>query len=202
MIQNRVVSAFAVLGALACCQSLLAESSAAAGAKPPQNAVESRLNRIGEENAARMPALLAHHPGPQRQGLLERGRPAPAREKDFCVPNDGAAGSLCLLGRFEVFGVWDNPFANPNAVFDAGTLQLTDESGYLYFQDQLDIEIPIKVLDFCDQGVFKVFAAGLTDFGVAFRVLDKRTGIFVDYTNNDFHRFDTIIDEAPPFPCP
>jgi len=204
MVKTRVVATLAIIAALACCQGLLAASSPSAfGARPPESAVETGLNRLQETIAARMPALLAQHPRPQRQGILEKGRSAPAREKDFCFPVNGNNGTLCLLGRFEVFGVWDNPFANPNDVFNAGAFQLTDESGYLFFQDELDIEIPIKILDFCNSnGVFKVFAAGLTDFGVAFRVMDDKTGIHVDYTNDDFHRFDTIIDEAPPFPCP
>lgn len=110
--------------------------------------------------------------------------------------------SLCLLGRFVVVAAWDNPFVNPADAFAAGALQLTVESGYMYFSDPLDMEIPIKILDFCDQGVFKVFAAGLSDFGVAIEVRDLVSGATVQYLNNDFQTFNTIIDQNPPFPCP
>jgi hypothetical protein len=110
--------------------------------------------------------------------------------------------SLCLLGRFVVVAVWDNPFANPSEIFNAGALQLTVESGYMWFLDPSDMEIPIKILDFCDQGVFKVFAAGLSNFGVGIGVEDLVSGTIVKYVNPDFQTFNTIIDQNPPFPCP
>lgn len=120
-------------------------------------------------------------------------------EKSLCRPTPV---SLCLLGRFVVVAAWDNPFINPSDGFVAGALQLTVESGYMWFSDPLDMEIPIKILDFCDQGVFKVFAAGLSDFGVAIEVDDLVSGASVQYVNADFQTFNTIIDQNPPFPCP
>jgi hypothetical protein len=194
MVLKRVVSAFALFAVLGYCQPLLAQS-----ARPQQNDLEAALNRMGKEAMARMQALRAKGPLPPSLGILEKGHPARAIEKDLCFVDDT---DLCLLGRFDVFGVWDNPFADPNAMFNAGALQLTTESGYLWFQDLLDMEIPIKILNFCDQGVFKVFAAGLTDFGVGIGVLDFVSGTQVNYINPDFNTFNTIIDEAPPFPCP
>jgi hypothetical protein len=121
-------------------------------------------------------------------------------EKSLCI---NSVVNLCLLGRFVVVAVWDNPYVDPTLENPAGALQLTSESGYLYFQGAVDMEVPIKILDYCgSSGVFKIFAAGLSDFGVTIGVKDLVSGTQINYTNPDFQTFNTIIDEDPPFPCP
>jgi hypothetical protein len=108
---------------------------------------------------------------------------------------------LCLLGRFVVAAVWKNPFDGSSG--NAGAIQLTDSSGYMWWLSPLVMEVPLKLLNFCGTNppVFKVFAAGLSDFQVGLGVQDQVTGNVVIYTNPGGHVFNTIIDQAPPFPC-
>ncbi|MEO8276545.1 MAG: hypothetical protein ABI639_10010 [Thermoanaerobaculia bacterium] len=110
--------------------------------------------------------------------------------------------SLCLLGRFVVTGFFENPYSAPGFLVPAGAQQLTSASGYLWWFSPIVMEIPIKMVDFCGSGQgFKVFAAGLTDFGVDFAVTDMLTGIRRHYINSPRQVFDTIIDGNTPWPC-
>src|SRR5260370_1040072 len=172
MLHPKRVVVLSVLG-LACLGPAFAAS-------PRDESVELVLNQRGEEITAA--AKAGEGDSSARQGsessaqgaarsLLQLRREILAKEagssatssKSLCAPS---STHLCLLGRFVVIADWDNPFFDPNAIFDAGARQLTTESGYMWFDDPLNMEIPIKILDFCDIGTFKVFAAGLTNSGV------------------------------------
>lgn len=179
------------------------------GATARTGGVEAALNQRGEQIASvatgqesgSSPAQGAAKSLLQlrREVLSGEAASTAASSKSLCAPS---STHLCLLGRFVVIADWDNPFFDPNAIFDAGARQLTTESGYMWFDDPLNMEIPIKILDFCDVGTFKVFAAGLTNFGVGIGILDLVSGIQKNYINPDRRIFDTIIDNNPPWPCP
>jgi hypothetical protein len=143
--------------------------------------IERALNDLGKKTAA-----------PQAERSRALG------SKALCFTTDT---NLCLLGRFVVVAVWDNPYSDPNAVFTAGAIQLTSESGYMWFDSPTNMEIPLKLLNFCQEGTFKVFAAGLSDFGVNIGIIDQVSGTQVNYINDDKNTFNTIIDESPPWPC-
>ncbi|MBZ0101207.1 MAG: hypothetical protein K8I65_03470 [Thermoanaerobaculia bacterium] len=109
---------------------------------------------------------------------------------------------LCLYGRFIVAGVWENPYLEPGVLYPMGAIQLTGQSGYMWFLSPGNMEVPIKMVDFCaiGRGV-GVFAAGLSDFGVSLGVRDMVTGVQVNYINPPRSTFNTIIDQNTPWPC-
>jgi hypothetical protein len=127
----------------------------------------------------------------------------PARAvKDGVVFCRTSIAELCLRGgRFSVIGVWRNPF-DGSGVRVAGAWQLTYESGYMWFLSPSNVEVPIKILPFCDSAPagFGIFAAGLTNFEVALNVKDLLTGAQRTYGNPAGQTFDTILD-ARALPC-
>jgi hypothetical protein len=124
-----------------------------------------------------------------------------SKDDKSCLCHTVLTLGVCLNCRFGVVAVWQNPFNGENGT--AGGFQITRESGYLWFTDPLNMEVPIKILDGCGStGTWWVFAAGLTDLGVTFRVHDFLSGIDKDYTNPPGQVFNTILDQQTPWPCP
>jgi hypothetical protein len=128
--------------------------------------------------------------------------PAPAAAPDEtameaaggpCVA-DPANQILCLAGgRFRVFVDFQTtPLA---AVGRALVKRLTDNSAAYSFFSSRNIEILVKVLDGCSQPLagYWVFAAGMTDVGVAITVEDTATGETKVY-RNAFVPFKPIFD--------
>lgn len=116
----------------------------------------------------------------------------------ICLPGD----ELLLNGRFLVMAtVQDlNGF-----IFRALGCRLTPASGYFYFFDRGNVEVPMKMLNGCFGGnpaSHWVFAAGLTNFGVEISIFDLFTGIRRSYLNPTGNFFSLIIDQQTPFPCP
>lgn len=171
--------------------------------------IEAMLNQLGDEA---WKEVLAQEPGaPARDAVrslkqLERqlmrdeaSLPQPETEA-FCVPT---SVSLCLLGRFIVVAVYENPFEAPGVVKVAGGVQLTPESGYMYFLSRTNMEIPIKMVPFCFENPqsFGVFVAGLTNFGVSVGVKDSLTGAQINYINDPGRVFNTILRKETIWPC-
>jgi hypothetical protein len=128
--------------------------------------------------------------------------PAPAAAPDEtameaaggpCVA-DPANQTLCLAGgRFRVFVDFQTtPLA---AVGRALVKRLTDNSAAYSFFSSRNIEVLVKVLDGCSQPLagYWVFAAGMTDVGVAITVEDTATGETKVY-RNAFVPFKPIFD--------
>lgn len=118
----------------------------------------------------------------------------------LCVPTPL---SLCLNGRFIVTGAWDSPYDGSGA-FPTFAIQLTPQSGILYFQDPTNFEVVVKVLNsncFASPPRPWVFAAGLTNFGVAINVRDQLSGAEVLYVNPLSNVFPPIQDQSTPFAC-
>jgi hypothetical protein len=103
----------------------------------------------------------------------------PILSQTACVPS---ATAMCLQGsRFKVEATWKTPDGTTGS---AQTVQLTDDSGYLWFFAAANIESVVKVLDACALNHrFWVFAGGLTNVQVVLKVTDTQTGVAKSYTN-------------------
>ncbi|HXO42181.1 MAG TPA: hypothetical protein VN999_12070, partial [Thermoanaerobaculia bacterium] len=114
-----------------------------------------------------------------------------------CVPTTTA---MCLQGsRFQVAATFQAPGA---AQGQAQTVQLTDDSGYLWFFAAANIEAVVKVLDGCALNQhFWVFAGGLTNVEATITVTDTQTGKMKMYTNPQQKAFQPVQDTSA-LPCP
>ena len=103
------------------------------------------------------------------------------------------ATKLCLAGgRFEVSATFETAQGQSGA---AQTAAITADTGYLWFFDQDNVEVLIKVLDACVINQrFWVFAGGLTDVKVVLTVRDSVTGQVRTYTNPLGTAFQPIQD--------
>ena len=109
-----------------------------------------------------------------------------------CTPG---ASTLCLnKGRFEVEASYRTSGGQQGA---AQVVKLTDETGYLWFFNAVNVEAVVKVLDACGlNGKFWVFAGGLTNVEVQVTVTDTETGNQKTYTNPQGKAFQPIQDTA------
>ena len=120
----------------------------------------------------------------------------------FKVLND--CGSLddvlCLnQGRFQVAANWRTADASGRA----HAVQLTSDTGYLWFFDPNNVEVVVKVLDACEPfGRFWVFAGGLTNVEVDLVVTDSMTGQTNTYHNNLNQPFAPLQDTDAFATCP
>lgn len=112
---------------------------------------------------------------------------------------DGPVG-LCLQdNRFQVTATWDDGTANGDAVAKG----LTNDSGTFYFFGADNVELLVKVIDGCDfNGYYWVFASGLTNLGVEFRVEDTATGNVMGYSSPLGTDFAPILDTMAFLTCP
>jgi hypothetical protein len=79
----------------------------------------------------------------------------------------------------------------------AHAIQLTPDTGYLWFFGSSNVEAVVKVLDGCGLGGhYWVFAGGLTDVSVVLTVTDTQTGQSKTYTNPQGKAFQPIQDTS------
>jgi|HubBroStandDraft_3_1064219.scaffolds.fasta_scaffold15983_3 hypothetical protein len=112
---------------------------------------------------------------------------------------NGSSTELCLLGgRFQIDATWRTSTATGNAT----VVQLTDDSGYLWFFAPTNPEVLLKVIDACSfNNQFWFFAGGLTNVRVDIHVTDTQTHVTKTYVN----RLNTVfapIQDTSAFPCP
>ena len=113
-----------------------------------------------------------------------------------CVPS---ATAMCLRDRFRVEATWQTATSQGTA----GVVQLTHESGYLWFFDPANAEVNVKLLDGCvPNGRFWMFAAGTTDVGVTLSVTDTVTGQTKSYASPRGTPFLPILDTSAFATCP
>ncbi len=129
-------------------------------------------------------------------------RPAACDIGAFEVTSQCVSGgaTLCLNdGRFQIQATWQTNRSN-------GTgkgVQLTDESGYVWFFDPTNVELTIKVLDGCTvNSRYWVFVSGLTNVGVQVTVTDTKTGAVKTYNNPINKTFAPILDTSAFSTCP
>lgn len=137
-------------------------------------------------------------------GLQSDGRltPLPSGLVSLGRVNCTIGNELFLNSRFFV-AVDFQGYSGP--ALPAFACGLTPSSGYFFWTDFTNMEIPIKMLNTCawaNPPGHWVFAAGLTTFAVQITVFDFFTGIRKTYTNGLGHTFNTQLDQSTPFPCP
>ncbi|MGE0639924.1 MAG: hypothetical protein AB7G12_08165 [Thermoanaerobaculia bacterium] len=88
----------------------------------------------------------------------------------------------CLAdSRFRVTADWETPAGQRGY---AGVRPLSGDSTYLWFFDDSNLELVLKVLDGCGfNDRYWVYAAGLTNLGVELQVFDSLTGESWTYDN-------------------
>lgn len=111
------------------------------------------------------------------------------------------APAVCFGGnRFKVEGRWQT--AN-GASGNATVVRLTDDSGYLWFFTDANVEAVFKVLNACAvNNSFWFFAGGLTNVQTTITVTDTKTGAQKVYTNPQGTAFKAIQDTAAFNTCP
>jgi hypothetical protein len=102
---------------------------------------------------------------------------------------------LCLnQGRFKVEAHYDAGSGNSGS---AHVVQLTPDTGYLWFFGAENVEAVVKVLDGCGAGGhYWVFAGGLTNVNVVVTVTDTETNDVQTYTNPANTQFQPVQDTA------
>lgn len=115
-----------------------------------------------------------------------------------CSPTDTA---MCLNGgRFRVSAIFRT---NTGLNGVARAVKLTDDSGYLWFFDDDNIEAVVKVLNGCGvNNRFWVFAGGLTNVRVELTVTDTLKGTSKTYLNPQNTAFQPIQDTSALATCP
>jgi lysyl endopeptidase len=111
---------------------------------------------------------------------------------DACTPGPS---TLCLNGdRFKVEATFQTVGGLPGT---AQAVELTEETGYLWFFAATNVEVVIKILDACTFNQrFWVYAGGLTDVQVVITVTDTETGAVKTYTNPQSTKFQPITDSS------
>lgn len=115
-----------------------------------------------------------------------------------CTPT---ATALCLNdGRFKVQATFMTPTGDSG---QAQAVKLTDETGYFWFFNPVNVEVVLKVLDGCGvNNRYWVFAAGLTNVEVAITVTDTKTGAARPYLNLLNQPFQPVQDTSAFATCP
>ena len=108
-----------------------------------------------------------------------------------CADEPGQNDPLCLTGeRFEITVQWQDFAGN---IGSGQPFALTADSGYLWFFEEDNVEVLLKVLDACSfTGGFWVFGTGLTDTEVSLVVDDSVSGRTRTYFNPLRSRFEPI----------
>lgn len=156
---------------------------------------QGMLQRLGVPNDSEIVPGLQHQVPPDeslRDGFnFLLNQPLPT-----CVPS---ATAMCLRDRFRVEATWQTTTAQGTA----GVVQLTHESGYLWFFDATNAEVNIKLLDGCVPNQhYWMFAAGTTDVGVTLTVTDTVTGRRASYFSPRGAPFVPILDTSAFATCP
>ncbi len=109
--------------------------------------------------------------------------------------------TLCLnIGAFSVTASFQSTPGGPSS--PARAVALTGNAGYFWFFDPSNVEMTVKVLDGCSvNGSYWVFAAGMTNVGVDWKVTRSQTNAARNYSNPPGTAFQPIQDTAA-FPCP
>jgi hypothetical protein len=111
------------------------------------------------------------------------------------------ATTLCLNGdRFQVQATYRT---GQGQTGQAQVVELTPDTGYLWFFADSNVEVVTKVLDGCAfNNRYWVFAGGLTDVEVVLTVTDTQTGSVRTYTNGLGTKYAPVQDTSAFPSCP
>ena len=113
-----------------------------------------------------------------------------------------STGALCL-GAGERFKVEGRFLTNSALSGVASTIELTQDTGFLWFFSPSNVEAVIKVLDGClPSNHYWVFAGGLTNVRTLFTVTDLQAGLVKTYINPQNLPFQPIQDTSAFETCP
>ena len=116
-----------------------------------------------------------------------------------CTPT---ATALCL-GAESRFRVEATFATSQGQSGQAQSVKLTDETGYLWFFSNTNVEAVVKILNGCGlNSRFWVFAGGLTDVNVVLTITDTKTGAVKTYANPLGAKFQPIQDTSAFATCP
>src|SRR6185503_20919902 len=86
---------------------------------------------------------------------------------------------------------------------DGKVVELTPDTGYLWFFNADNVEVVVKVLNACGvNNRYWVFAAGLTNVHTVITVTDTQTGAVKTYNNPQGTAFKPIQDTSAFATCP
>jgi len=133
--------------------------------------------------------------------LLARARQRAAAPSLSAAGCTNSATALCLnAGRFQVSARYDSGRGNAGT---AQVVQLTSDTGYLWFFGPSNVEVVVKVLNGCAfNHAYWVFAGGLTNVNVVLDVTDTWTGESKRYTNAQGVKFEPVQDVVALPVCP
>lgn len=122
----------------------------------------------------------------------------PADNPTTCTPS---ATEMCLNNdRYRVQALY---MTNAGLNGQAHAVELTSDSGYLWFFDSTNIEVVVKVLNGCTSNDrYWVFASGLTNVRVTLAVTDTLLGNTKVYINPLNTAFPPIQDTSAFASCP
>jgi streptogramin lyase len=108
---------------------------------------------------------------------------------------------LCLdVGAFSLTASFQSTQSGPIA--PATDVPLTTNTGYFWFFDPANVEMIVKVLDGCSiNGHYWVFAGGMTNVRVEWKVTRSQTNAVKSYSNPSGTPFQPVQDTEA-FPCP
>ncbi|HVT56897.1 MAG TPA: hypothetical protein VHR45_00730 [Thermoanaerobaculia bacterium] len=159
------------------------------GASPDQIAQITQVTIVQDVNAAAhtFPTSLTD---PDLLAVLRDAGQA-FQASSSCV---SSSTNLCLNnGRFAVGAT----FSSSAQSGTAQVVQLTPDTGYLWFFSSSNAEVVVKVINGCALGGnFWVFAGGLTNLNTVITVTDTKTGAFKTYTNPQNTAFRPIQDTS------
>ncbi|MGH9360281.1 MAG: hypothetical protein ACRD2T_00075, partial [Thermoanaerobaculia bacterium] len=149
--------------------------------------------------------------GGHADDLVLRGTPAGAPSDEIryalsgtgvppgpCVPTGQA---LCLNN--DRFKVQSHFLTGAAASGQAGAVELTSDTGYLFFFSPSNVEAVVKVLNACSfNNRYWVFAGGLTDVRTVITVTDTQRDRVKTYINPLGTRYQPIQDTSAFATCP
>lgn len=109
-----------------------------------------------------------------------------------CKPGPGV---MCLHGgRYRVEARYEG---DDDMAGTARAVTITDDSGYFWFFDAVNIEVIVKMIDGCNYNDRQwVFTTGLTNLRVLVTVVDTRTGATAAYLNELGRPFAPVQDTS------
>jgi hypothetical protein len=162
------------------------------------NGTPQRPVYVGSEGSTIVPVATLFPAQPPRAIGARVDAPTTGGTPTTCVPSDTV---MCLNNnRFRVSATFQ---LQGQPVTSARVVELTGDTGYLWFFDPANVEAVVKVLNGCAlNNRYWLFAGGLTNVRTVISVTDTATGTTRTYTNPQATPFQPIQDTSAFATCP